>query len=103
MAWFFVKQPNGLLARYSDIVDNFTHLDMTVEDAVRECVATHGIREDAAKAKVQRGLDDLPIYAKMPVVGDGLDRWREALDSILSVHGQAAVDEVTKNCSGEPS
>lgn len=28
MAWRIVRQPNGKLARFSDIVDNFTHTNI---------------------------------------------------------------------------
>lgn len=31
MAWRIVKQPNGLFASFSDIVDHFTYTDMTQE------------------------------------------------------------------------
>jgi hypothetical protein len=34
MAWRIVKQPNGLLARFSDVVDNFTAVDMTKQEAI---------------------------------------------------------------------
>ena len=37
MAWRFVRQPNGLLARHSDVVDHFTHINMSVEDAHAYC------------------------------------------------------------------
>jgi hypothetical protein len=34
MAWRIVKQPNGLYARFSDIVDNFTHYNMDRNEAI---------------------------------------------------------------------
>jgi len=49
MAWRIVKQPNGLLAKFSDIVDTFTNLNMTEEEALACCRETCG--EDAAKKK----------------------------------------------------
>ena len=34
MRAFIAKQPNGLYCRYSSIVDDFTHIDMTTEDYI---------------------------------------------------------------------
>lgn len=38
MGSFIAKQPNGLYCRYSDIVDNITHHNMTEEDYIELCV-----------------------------------------------------------------
>lgn len=38
MAGFIAKQPNGLYCRYSSIVDNITHHNMTEEDYIELCV-----------------------------------------------------------------
>ena len=38
MSSFIAKQPNGLYCRYSDIVDNITHHNMTEEDYIELCV-----------------------------------------------------------------
>lgn len=35
---FIVRQPNGKLCRYCDIVDNITHHNMTEEDYIELCV-----------------------------------------------------------------
>lgn len=34
MAGFIAKQPNGLYCRYSSVVDNITHYNMTEEDYI---------------------------------------------------------------------
>lgn len=38
MGGFIAKQPNGLYCRYSSIVDNITHHNMTEEDYIELCV-----------------------------------------------------------------
>lgn len=38
MAGFIAKQPNGLYCRYSSIVDNITHHNMTEEDYIEFCI-----------------------------------------------------------------
>lgn len=38
MAWRIVKQPNGQYARFADPVDDFTHYNMTREEAIQVCV-----------------------------------------------------------------
>lgn len=79
MAWRIVKQPNGLLARFSDVVDHFTDVDMTIDEAIDVCAEKMG-RQDAA-LKVQRGIDDP-------------GRWADAIESIRVVHGDDAADRV---------
>lgn len=87
MGWRIVKQPNGLLARFSDVVDDFTHYDMTVEEAVELCRAEMGLRD--AVEKVERGLRDEPIppFIEASGRGDGLDRFRAAITTIRTIHG----------------
>ena len=38
MGSFIAKQPNGLYCRYSGVVDNITHYNMTEEDSIELCV-----------------------------------------------------------------
>lgn len=38
MGAFIARQPNGLYCRYSSIVDNITHYNMTEEDYIELCV-----------------------------------------------------------------
>lgn len=55
MAWRIVKQPDGRYARWSDIVDGFTHVDMDRDEAIE--VAHQHITKNAveeAQAKVDR-------------------------------------------------
>ena len=37
MGAFIARQPNGLLCRWSSIVDNLTHYNMTEEDYIEYC------------------------------------------------------------------
>jgi hypothetical protein len=95
MAWRIVLQPNGKLARFSDVVDNFTDVEMTVEEAIIECQQELSL--DAAKKKVQVGVDDL-IPMSVTKKGDGSVRWNDCLQTISLVHGNAEVREVLAFC-----
>ena len=79
MAWRIVKQPNGLLARFSEVVDNFTHANLTVAEAMELCVEDMSVA--AATQKVQRGIDSD-------------SRWTEAIGIIRRVHGEDEVFRV---------
>jgi hypothetical protein len=82
MAWRIVKQPDGLLARFSEVVDNFTAVNMTEQEAVEEC-QLRGLSLAEAKEKVRRGIEDEPVRGFVErTANDGLDRWRDALETI---------------------
>ncbi len=95
MPRFFVKQPNGLLAEFSTVVDNFIGSDMTEEDALHRCSGRMG--EDEAAAKVRRGQHDLDLEGTGPHelthLGPGLGRFHECLVTILTGHGWGALLE----------
>lgn len=74
MAWRFVKQPNGRLARFVDMIDHFTVYDMTPMEAEELCVDGYGMTPVDAKEKVRAGLEDP-------------DRWKKAFETIRSIHG----------------
>lgn len=63
MTWRFVKQPNGLYARFSETSNSFTHKDLTRIDALKMARAELG--EHGAGVKVDRA-DEHP------------ERWAEA-------------------------
>ncbi len=50
MGWRLVRQPNGKLARFSDVVDDFTHFDMSDLSAYAFCRDGAGV--DAANSKL---------------------------------------------------
>lgn len=94
MAWRIVKQPNGRLARFSDVVDNFTDVDMSEEEAIRLCHDEHGMSAAEANKKVKAGVDDLTPWTMTP--GSGQDRWDDCLKTIRRVHGARAVTKLLK-------
>ena len=91
MAWRFDKQPNGLLAVFSDIVDDFTFMNNTKQNALLYC--THkGMSEYESLVKVEAGINDLQPW-KNNVRGDGLARWRFDMKTIAHVHGKEVADD----------
>lgn len=93
MAWRIVKQPNGLFARFSDISDGFTYIDMTHEQALQVC--RESMSEQEAQKKMLAAVEDhLPFT--VGVKGTGTSRWEDALESIEHVHGKKAMLKVKK-------
>ncbi len=90
MRWRFVRQPNDLLAVFSDIVDDFICSGLTAEQAVSQCVTTHGMRLDDANRMVKAGLEDWKRYSN-GIQGSGHDRWDEAIENIRHIHGEQRV------------
>jgi hypothetical protein len=76
-----VVQPNGLLARFSEVVDNFTHYNMTKDEAVALYQNEYHLRPSDAESKVQRAFDDP-------------GRWISSLDDIRCIHGNAVADKI---------
>ena len=93
MAWRIVKQPNGLLARFSDIVDNFTHCNMDELEAYELCKEEMGTHD--AKEKVFAGVQDFKPWMHR-VVGSGHDRWDDCIKKIETRHGKDELDKVLK-------
>ena len=91
MAWRIVKQPNGKLARFSDIADNFTHWNMTEKQALDLCRSFMG--EGQAQEKVRAGIEDHKPWQNK-VKGSGTDRWEDALETIEMQHGEKAMLEI---------
>ncbi len=75
MAWRIVQQPNGKLARFSEIVDDFTDVDMTYEEALDECIR-EGMSVMDAIDKVNKGIKA------------GNARYLECLETIRTIHGK---------------
>ena len=80
-----VKQPNGLYAEFSTIVDAFTIVNMTEEEAYIHCRRDMG--EYDARAKVERGKQDQKYYHAADECGDGTWRWEHDLDTMKHVYG----------------
>jgi hypothetical protein len=51
MGGLIIKQPNGKYARFSTVVDDFTHINMTADDYINMCVKQ--AMEDAKKEAKQ--------------------------------------------------
>ena len=75
MAWRIVQQPNGKLARFSDVVDDFTDVDMTYQEALDECIR-EGMSVIDAIEKVKRGIEA------------GNARYLESLETIRTIRGR---------------
>jgi hypothetical protein len=75
MAWRIVQQPNGKLARFSDVCDDFTDVEMDFTGAVDECVR-EGMSVMDAIEKVNRGIKA------------GNARYLECLETIRMIHGR---------------
>jgi len=102
MPSYVALQPNGKLAVFSSIVDDFTYLNCEASQLREMFCQTMG-RSDA-QAKVQRGLDDEEIWP-----GENVNRphhrWKEGLQTIRLIHGQKRLDEfLAENaaCLGGP-
>lgn len=94
MSWRVIKQPNGLLGIFSDVVDHFTYYDMTEEEAIEVCQSDYDLGRLASRDKVQAGLDDIKPYTMDK--GSGLERWADALDRIKSVYGVKEMNKFKK-------
>ena len=97
MAWRIDKQPDGRFARFSDIVDNFTHLNMSEEEARDTCLVYCGWR--AAIRKVKNAVDDIKPWTNIP--GCGTDRWDYDIDKVMNIHGQAEVNRIISETQAE--
>lgn len=64
MAWKLVEQPDKLIARWSDVVDNFTHTDMSEIEAYDLCRNEHGMWEEAAALKIDRARKNPSRFAE---------------------------------------
>lgn len=84
MASYMLKQPNGLIAIFSSVVDDFTYYDLTPEQAL-EC-GTEEWGRRTAQEKLDRALADEHLWRRH-TTDNGLGRWRESLKTIAFRHG----------------
>jgi hypothetical protein len=75
MAWRIVEQPDRRLAVFSDVVDDFTSVDMTFGEAIDECIR-RGMSVMDAIEKVKRGTES------------GNARYLACLETIRTIHGR---------------
>jgi hypothetical protein len=76
MGWRIVVQPDGKYARFGDIVDDFTHMNMAREEAIEVCRTYPGMGAAEAEEKVGRAEAEP-------------GRWTEAIKTIRIIHGDA--------------
>lgn len=93
MAWRIVRQPDGKLARWSDVVEAFTHAAMDEAQARELCRAELGERYVAEK--VRAGVEDDEPW-KVGVKGDGLSRWRDCLNMMPLNRSLAEASEILR-------
>lgn len=89
MGWRLIVQPNKLIARFSEVVDDFTHYDMTDEEAIKVCMEEYNMHEKDARDKLSRAYENP-------------DRFKEALSCIKFVHGVDRATEAESECSFQP-
>jgi hypothetical protein len=80
MAWRFVKQPNGRYARFSEIVDIFTHMNMRPEDTYN----------------IFRTYSPELIDVKLAGADNEPGRWDEAIEIIETMHGKSKAQRLAK-------
>jgi hypothetical protein len=89
---FFLKQPNGLFARFSGVVDHITHHGMSEVDVIRVCAADFGLSLKDSNGALQNAKKDLHPRTKEP--GDGTLRWKYAMELIEAIHGTKERQEI---------
>jgi hypothetical protein len=82
-----IKQPNGLYARFSEIVDDFTHANCSREELWLYYRDEGGI--NCANGKLQRADEDLK-------------RFDEAIDIIARIHSKELAEARRKELSEPP-
>lgn len=94
MPRYYLNQPDGKLAMFSTVVDDFTYAHMTDDEALDLGVEEFG--RATAKEKIAAARNDEERYP-----ADGLHRWRSALVSIAFAHGLDTLKERLKELGFE--
>lgn len=85
-----IKQPNGLFAIFSGVVDNFIQYHGTEKEILE--VLRKDMGERLAEEAMRAGKEDWP-HMKYMSPGSGHDRWDHALRTIERVHKEAGLKE----------
>jgi hypothetical protein len=85
MGWMILRQPNGLYARFSTVVDEFTHYGMTWDEAFEVCRDEAGV--ETARGKMARADSDADPRSYQTRDSDGLQRYRECIERVRLLHG----------------
>jgi len=93
MPSYFVVQPNGLLARFSTVVDDFTHMNMSETEAIETVAEEYAER---ANREAVQAVDRAKELSEI--------RWRDCLSTISSIHGNETTAERLRflEPNGEP-
>jgi hypothetical protein len=108
MAWQIVKQPNGLFARWTDICDAFTQVNMTEQQVIdlgmegRFTMDSKPMSEQEIRGKLERAIADHQwhvasphqVAKTIPGDGDGLTRWRNCIKTHRFYYGDEGVQEL---------
>jgi hypothetical protein len=78
MAWRFVIQPNGKLARFTEVCDDFTHLNMSRAEALQAAVNEYNCGPSTAAQKIANAMKPKEVST----------RWNQALEIIREIHGE---------------
>lgn len=93
MAWRIIKQPNGLFGRFSDVVDSFTHINLSDDQVIHMCMYEYDCGPITAARKLQAATEDWKPW-KDGVKGSGHDRWDDAIKTIRDIHGEDHLNEL---------
>jgi hypothetical protein len=94
---YFVRQPNGLLARYSARAHYIYEVDLSEAEAL--AWYRRRMTDEEAPAKVRQAVADVPIDGS-DAAPDRLGRWRTCLAAIRFAHGESAVAELRADHPG---
>ena len=91
MPYFYGKQPNGRYFRYSSIVDSFTAMNLTREEALAQAIREAG--EDTGTRKLERADRDEMAESYQPKATPGLCRWTGCVESMIRLKARWADDD----------
>jgi hypothetical protein len=94
---YFVRQPNGLLARFSARAGFIYEVDLSEADAI--AWYRRRMTDEEAPAKVSEAVADVPIDGS-DAAPDRLGRWRTCLAAIRFAHGDSAVADLRADHPG---
>ena len=100
MGWRIVKQPNQLFAIFSEIVDNFTHTNLTKEELFHLC-QERNLSSYEANEKIEAAVNNYFPFSR--IVGNDGSRWNHCIEIIESVHGSEEANVALKLCSSVKS
>jgi hypothetical protein len=86
MPQFFVKQPDGKLALFSTVVDDFIEIGLSDDEAIDKAVESLGAQPNVVEAIIEKARQDEPFWPAKDR-GDGQNRWRQALNGLAVRHG----------------